>query len=195
MLNPESREFYNRWRCKADAYEGDDVRDLFDRFVTQFVIYNRLYADATFSLASENRIRLDPDGSFPDGKAAKSYVAQYLGATSLIEALEADPGCAEAIRAVIRLLSARVSERQFFIILDKITGAHQPEEDKRLLNSLRSTSRAARAEGILEFLYAVRVNLIHGHKSFEPIQKEVVQPANVLLSRIIDILFERLNRD
>jgi len=194
MLNPEFHDFYNRWRAKANDYQGEDIHTAFDRFFTLFVIYNRLYAEATFDLVRNNQEHLDPRRSFPDGTAAKRYVGKYLGKANLIHSLEEDRPCAEAIQAVMRLLAGPVDGRQFAIVLHKIDGSPQRGEDQRLLQKFSSRSDDVRAEAVLEFLYAVRVNLFHGHKTFHPVQLVVMKPANVLLLRTIDILFERLNR-
>lgn len=195
MLSPEFRDFYDNWRRKAGEYVGDDdIRAAFDRFFTLWVIYNRLYAEATFHRARTGHLNLANRRSFPDAEAAKIYVRQYLGAANMIGLLEGDPTCTEAIQAVIRLLEGPVNGRQFAIKLHMLDGSHQRDEDVNLLRKFRSRSRDERAAAVLEFLYAVRVNLFHGHKSFRPIQMEVMRPANVLLVRIVDILFERLNR-
>ena len=191
MLNPEFTDFYHNWRAKADEYGGHDVRSAFDRFFTLFVIYNRLYAEATFELARQPGSRVVvPNGSFPDGKAAREYVGQYLDPEYLIDAVENDVSCVEAIRAIIAFLD----EGRFFIKLHRVKGTRQPDQDQELLRRLRSNSKKERAEAVLDFLYSVRCNLFHGHKSFEGVQIEVMRPANVLLLRVIEILFERLDR-
>lgn len=80
MLSPEFRSFYLRWHRKADDYDAQHLGGAFDRFFTLFVVYNRLYAQATFELARQpgSGVHIDPNGFFPDGKAAKKYVGQFL---------------------------------------------------------------------------------------------------------------------
>jgi hypothetical protein len=192
MLNLEFSDFYRDWRHKADEYQGNDIRSAFDRFFTLFVIYNRLYAQATFELVQQpgSGVTLDQKKSFPDGKAAKVYVGKYLGNAQLIDSLEGDQPCAEAIQAIMTFLE----EQRFFIKLHMIYGTHQPEKDLELLRKFRSRGKNQRAEAVLDFLYSVRINLFHGHKAFEPVQMGVITPANILLARIVDMLFERLNR-
>lgn len=192
MLNLEFNEFYRNWRAKADEYQGNDIRSAFDRFFTLFVTYNRLYAEATFELARQpgSGVTLDPKRSFPDGKAARLYVGKYLGREHLIDVLEGDQRCAEAIQAIATFLE----QGRFFIKLHMIHGTRQPDKDRELLNKFRSRSKSQRAEAVLDFLYSVRINLFHGHKAFRPVQMGVMRPANVLLTRIVDILHERLNQ-
>jgi hypothetical protein len=192
MLSREFHTFYNRWRAKANHYHGGDIRAAFDRFFTLYVIYNRLYAEATFELDRQpgSGVSLAQKRSFPDGPAARIYVGKYLGSAYLIDNLEGDPSCAEAINGIVAFLE----ERRFFIKLHRITGARQPDEDLELLRKFRSRGKIQRAEAVLDYIYSVRCNLFHGHKAFEGVQVEVLRTANVLMLRIIDILFERLDQ-
>jgi hypothetical protein len=94
---------------------------------------------------------------------------------------------------VIALLTGPVSGHQFHIKLDKIDGSLQRHEDLELLNGIQSNSPSERAGGLLDFIYSVRCNLVHAHKGFEPVQIEVIRPATVLLTKIIEVLYERLD--
>jgi hypothetical protein len=191
VLNREFQDFVNNWREKAATY-GHNLRGEFDRFFTLFVIYNRLYAEATFELVRQpgSGVTLDPNRSFPDGRAARVYVGQYLGSANVIDVMEGDPVCANAIQSIITFLD----EGRFFIKLHRVNGTRQPAEDQKLLRKLRSHSKNQRAEAVLDFVYSVRCNLFHGHKSFRSVQLEVMRPANALLVALIEMLFERLNQ-
>ena len=190
MLNQEFREFVHIWREKA-ARHGHNLRGEFDRFFTLFVIYNRLYAEATFELARRpgSGVTLGANNAFPDGRAARVYVGQYLGNEHLIEVMEGDAVCADAIQNIITFLD----QGRFFIKLHRVYGTRQEAEDQRLLSKFRSQSKNQRAEAVLDFVYSVRCNLFHGHKSFKAIQLKVIRPANALLLALIKMLFERLN--
>ncbi|MFT3894056.1 MAG: hypothetical protein QM730_20695 [Anaerolineales bacterium] len=48
------REFYIRWDEKASAYDGNNLSECFDKFFSQFVIYNRLYVEAAKILLKED---------------------------------------------------------------------------------------------------------------------------------------------
>jgi hypothetical protein len=194
MLSLEFHRFHTEWRAKADQYQEPDLQSAFDRFFTLFVIYNRLYAEVTFHMARNGRINLTQRTNFPDGSAATDYVLQFLGGTNTVELFEADPECAKAIQAIIALLAGPTPEgRQFAIKLDMIYGQPQRDADLELLRKLRSHSHSERGIAILQFLYAIRCNLFHGHKGFDDVQLEIMRPANILLSRIVEVLFENLN--
>ena len=194
MLSPEFVTFHSNWRAKADGYTDGTLESAFDRFFTLFVIYNRLYAEVAFHLARKHQLKLNDRTSFPDRDAAINYVAQFIGAATVIELFEANPESAAAIQSVIALLSGPIEGHQFAVKLDMIHGNPQPDADLELLNKFRSHNRGERGLGVLEFLYAVRCNLFHGHKGFEPVQIEIMRPANILLSHIIEILFSHLNK-
>ena len=112
----------------------------------------------------------------------------------MIRLLEEDAASAGAIQAVVELLDGPLNGRQFVIKLDMVWGKPQRDRDLELLGKFRSASGDQRAAAVLEFLYAVRCNLFHGNKGFEPVQMHVMKPANILLLRLIEILFEHLNR-
>lgn len=198
MLNTEFHRFYRHWSEKANDYSdlNSDHGAAFDRFFALFIIYNRLYAQATFELAQQGRpgVAIKNDW-FPDGKAAKEYVHEYLGRENMIDLIEADEPSREAIQSVISFLDAHPPfGPRFGIKLDMIYGLPCRGRDLELLRKLRSARRHERGAAVLDFLYSVRCNLFHGHKDFEPVQVDVMGPANTLLSRMIEILFDRLNR-
>ena len=58
-LSPQLRNFCDSWRGKAAAYSLDDLGDAFDRFFTSYVVFNRLYVEATHRLARRGAVRLE----------------------------------------------------------------------------------------------------------------------------------------
>jgi hypothetical protein len=76
-----------------------------------------------------------------------------------------------------------------------MTGERKPEADRELLVALESRSANRRAHAILEALYAIRCNMFHGHKGFEPIQLELLRPAILLLQSTINVLHHALDVD
>lgn len=197
MLSVEFKDFYRSWNRKAQKYGDQDLRQCFDKFFTLFVIYNRLYAEATFLLVRRGIVRLERRGllgrinTFPDSRAAKDYIRTYLRNRNLIDQLEGDIQSNEAIRTVCRL----IEDEEFYIKLDVMSGNRLREEDLRLLNSLRSPNEAVKARAILDFLYSIRCNMFHGHKGFNEIQVEILRPAIIILQKIVRLLWEKLSGD
>jgi len=191
MLSAEFHDFHNNWLQKANHYNQDDLHELFDTFFTLFVIYNRLYAEATFVLARRGGISIANRTAFPDSSAAKSYVLQYLGAKNYVEGLIGDPDCQQAINSIVVLIDQGV----FPIKLDMIHGTPQRGLDLDLRRDLQSHVAGEKGRAVLDLLYSIRCNLFHGHKGFEPIQSLLLTPTIVLLRKTIEVLFVKLDQD
>ena len=189
MLSGEFHEFHREWLGKANQYDGHDLHSLFDKFFTLFVVYNRLYAETTFVLARRNPKILSTRSTFPDSKAATSYVLQYLRATDYINGLRDAPACQASIERIIDLIDREV----FAVKLDMIYGKPQRGKDLELRQRLRSGSAADQGHAILDVLYSIRCNLFHGHKDFVPVQAELLRPTIILLGKTIDLLYAKLS--
>lgn len=190
MISWELQEFCERWLQKAREYNGQNVRDCFDKFFTLFVAYNRLYAELTYFLARKGRVRLQGN-SIPDGRAAKQFVHQYLGTNYVWSSLQNDRACIEAIETIDDLVDHQV----FAIKLDRLRGEPRRQEDLRLLNALRSDKQYRKVEAILDIIYSIRCNMFHGHKDFHEVQTQILIPVTILLEKITILLYEKLSHD
>lgn len=199
-LSYEFEEFYNNWMAKAAEYGIGELRDCFDKFFTLFVVYNRLYAEVTFTLVRAGRIhRLRRDINnlgtmrkiFPDRKAATQYLQQYLGSENIIDHLESDDAAANALNTICNLLD----NGRFYIKLDALTGERRRLEDERLLSNLRTTNSGFRASAILDLVYSIRCNMFHGHKSFQGVQIDLLQPVITILEKLIELIFQKLSNE
>ena len=92
VLSNEFQEFYRTWMTKAAEYGTEELRDCFDKFFTLFVVYNRLYAEVTFTLVRKRRIpRIERDINnpgtmrriFPDRMAATHICFESQGLNCL----------------------------------------------------------------------------------------------------------------
>ena len=187
-VNPEFSRFIQSWLQKAEGIELTDSNAYFDRFFTLYVVYNRLYAEATFILARGGHPDLSRRTSFPDKDAATRYISQFLGSGALLEALDADPLAKQSMLAVETL----IERNDFSIKLHMVTGNRQWAKDQALLTALRSTERNVRATAILETIYAIRCNMFHGHKEFHPIQTEILIPVIVIMEKVIMLLRHKI---
>ena len=171
-VNPEFSRFIQSWQQKAQDIALTDLNAYFDRFFTLYVVYNRLYAEATFILARTGQPNLSRRTSFPDKEAATSYISQFLGSGALLEALDTDLHVKQALNTI----EEHIETNDFSIKLNMVTGDRHRAKDQELLTALRSPERNARATAILETIYAVRCNMFHGHKEFHPIQTGILAP-------------------
>ena len=190
-LSSEFTDFYTSWMNKARPRGQADLRQAFDRFFTLYVLFNRLYAEATFRLGRRGQVQLQNRHRFPDSEAAQEYVVQYLGAASLLRALDNDPETHRALESVRGL----VCNGDFSIKLNMLTGDPQPDEDRDLGRRLADPSSNTRAAAVLETLYAVRCNMFHGHKGFHPVQLDLLRPLTLVLEKIIGTLYLKLGED
>jgi len=188
VLSTDFQEFYRNWIRKADEYQEYTLANCFDKFFTMYVVYNRLYAESTFFLARRKEISIENRKTFPDARAAKEYVLQFIGSANLVEHLECDHNTTEALNTITRL----IEEARFHIKLDMISGNGQKEEDIKLLQSLKSDDRGIRAIAILDVIYSIRCNMFHGHKGFQAVQVDILRPVTVLLRKVIEIVYDKL---
>ena len=188
-LSHQLRTFADSWRGKAQAYPVDDLGGAFDRFFTLYVVFNRLYAEATYRLAHRGRLNLREP--FPDSRAAQDYVIQFCGAETLTRTWEEKENTAAAIREI----AEHLQNERFALKLNPMTGDRQPEKDHALVAALQSRSRNQRAKGVLEALYAIRCNMFHGQKGFEIAQLALLRPAITLMESTVEILYGALERD
>jgi hypothetical protein len=189
VLSPEFDEFYKSWLEKAEQYHGDDLRDYFDKFFTLYILYNRLYAEATFDLARNGKIDLSKRTSFPDSKAAKEYVLQFLGSDKLLSVLEGDLESKRAMETFVSL----IEKDRFNIKLDMVYGRPQKDKDLELMKSLGSRSSNKRARAVLDTIYSIRCNMFHSHKGFHQIQIEILRPVTLILRKVVELLYRELS--
>lgn len=190
-VSAELDRFCRRWLAKAKTYPTDDVAGAFDQFFTLYVAFNRLYAEATFRLARRKQCTLEDGRPFPDSKAAREYVVQYCRAKTLTRSWEDN----EDTRVALGQIADHLRHRRFALKLHMLTGEPNPEADVKLLADLESRGSNVHAKAGLEVLYAIRCNMFHGHKGFEPIQIELLRPAISLLESTIEVLYRALQAD
>jgi hypothetical protein len=187
-LSQEFSDFVANWLVKADAITLGSLNTYFDKFFTLYVVYNRLYAEATFALIRNGQVDISRKKSFPDREAATNYVVQFIGSTNLVTTVTSNADCAEALNQIEGL----IERNDFSIKLHMITGDRQRQKDEDLLRRLRNSAHNTKAEAILDLVYSVRCNTFHGHKGFEGVQVQILGPVIVLLKTTIELIREKL---
>jgi hypothetical protein len=188
MINQEIRSFCENWIAKANAYENNNLQHVFDKFFTLFVVYNRLYVEATFRMSNNGEINIRNRNSFPDPQAAKHYVIQYLTSNSINEAFNADENCLQAVER----LKAIIRNHEFNIKLNMVTGIPEREKDLELLSKMESNHTDRKIKAIADFIYSIRCNVFHAQKGYVQNQINVLNPVNTVLNKLIDLLFAKL---
>lgn len=187
MLSSELEQFVDGWLERANNYSDDCVEDCYNKFFTLFVIFNRLYAEATFELNRRGKIILKPNGLLNDRKGATEYTLE------LITIDDFERLYAERLAINVNVIADLIESELFFIKLSNPDGNRQPEKDRILLADLRSSDEK-RALAVLDLIYTVRCNLFHGHKAFQPVQAELLRPVTALLVEVINSLHCALNK-
>ena len=188
-LHHHVEDFYNEWLRKADSYEQESLSNYFNKAFSLFTLYNKLYAEATFTLARNNEINLNEKRGFPDRKGATEYAPKFLGHENIFNAFTEDHDCTQAISQLLE----HINNERFFIKLSMLYGERQPEKDQDLAQRIRSISPQRRVEAILDLIYSVRCNMFHGNKQFDQIQVELLKPVTVLLRKVIVELYRKLS--
>lgn len=187
-MNQQLQEFCRRWMLKADEAEGDNIKNMFDKFFSLFVVYNRLYVEATLILNNQGDLNLNPDSSFPDKNASTAYLLQYYGCRELKNQLETKNYYTEHFNSLKNIIQNRL----FNVCLNPVTGNSNREKDLLLLSNLNSNNCNEQMLGVLEFIYQVRCNMFHGRKGYEPVQELLLEPTLFFLNEITNLLFEKL---
>src|SRR5206468_1979516 len=135
-LSENFHQFYRGWSEKAAQIDATDYdpTPYFDKFFTLFVLYNRLYAEATFTLERDGRLEpLDQEKIFPDALGKKA-AAIYLGDREIVSALESDQRTRQALHDIERILE----EGHFLVLLEGPRANGNRRRDEALLRRLRS---------------------------------------------------------
>src|SRR5437762_166515 len=192
-LSDNFQEFIRGWTSKAERIllHDHDIATYFDKFFTLFVIYNRLYAEATYQMWRDRTINpRNDDDRFPDSDAAKDYVARFLRAPTMLRSLESEPRSRAAISDMERILD----EGYFFILLRGPEAEGDRDADLELLRRLRSHRPRERARAVLEFIHAIRCNTFHGSKNFDRVQLDVLKPCIEVMAHLNRLLLEKLTQ-
>ncbi|MBV2190216.1 hypothetical protein [Providencia rettgeri] len=190
-LHPHVGEFYRHWLEKSDAYKDETISSYFNKSFSLFVLYNKLYAEATFILNREGEINVSQTGNFPDRKGATSYAPKYIGHEFLSEELNNDRDCSNSINVLVSL----IEDERFNIKLKLFDGTRQPEKDMELVSNIQSDDVVTRVEGILDLIYSVRCNMFHGNKNYQQVQIVLLKPVTIILRKVIEVLYAKLSSE
>lgn len=188
MISYELEKFCNNWLKKAETYNNETLSDCFDNFFTLYIVYNRLYVEATFCAVKLGLINLDPDkDSFPDANAATRFLLKTLDHEIIIPKIFLNVELRLAFGQIIQL----IENERFHITLTN-SGDARREKDLILLKDLKSNSSSKKMRSTLEIIYLIRCNLFHGHKGYELAQQDLLIPVCTLLKFLTLELLSKL---
>ncbi|QUX92029.1 hypothetical protein CYL31_11655 [Marinomonas sp. A3A] len=187
-LHPHVQYFYNEWLNKADSYVDKSLSGYFNKAFSLFTLYNKLYAEATFSLARAKIIKLNERQGFPDRKGATIFAPQYIGYENL-ERIFSEDECARCIDE----LAYFIETGRFYIKLSMLYGKRQQIKDKELAENLRSKTVEVKVNAVMDYIYTVRCNMFHGNKQFDEVQVDLLEPIIIILRKVIVELYDKLS--
>ena len=189
------KDFYNRWTEKSKSYSNDDLADLFDKFFSLYVVYNRIYNITASVLYEEGEIeklkkakkikRNKRETEVNESDAAIFCIAHYLR-DNLEEIISENINEINDFKFIL--------ENKLFNI-DLFYGQPQPKKDKKLLKGLESKNNLIVIESLLTILYKVRCNIFHAEKGFNEEQRIILEPVNNLLEKLIKTLISKVTRN
>ena len=178
-------KFYTNWLAKANGYNENTLANHFDKFISLYVIYNSLYMEVMSEL-KRNGANLPQ--KFSDKRVATEYVKRYLKPPFYLENLLNEEQSQIDLDEICKI----INDELFHIIID--WGIPQRQRDIQLVESILSNNKNKKVDAILSLFYYLRCNMFHGHKGFENKQSRLLVPVNRLLTKTIEITFNKLNQ-
>lgn len=184
MLLPEQVDFYTRWMAKANGIPMDNIHNCIDKYVTLFISYNALYNTVQQKIAVHKGVAVKNIG---DKRSATIEIRNFLDARYILAELTVQKNDAH-INELIQTMQLKL----FNIKLDG-SGNAQPLIDNQLETGLSSLDADTKTLALLEVIYYVRCNIVHGHKNLQPYQTLLLEPLIPILTTINQQLFTALN--
>lgn len=188
-MKQEINQFCKNWLLKYEAISENDLQSYFDKFFTLYVVYNRLYVEASYRLANSGKITLR--GTFPDRKASIDYTIQFLTSKKIDSAFQENENVIKSIKELKEI----IEKSDFNIKLHLVSGEPQPEKDADLLSRMNSNSTNIRIASVLEFVYSTRCNIFHAQKGYQERQKKILAPTIIILEKLVKLLLEQLQNE
>ena len=168
IMNHDICGFYKRWMAKADNYDTSDLSDCFDKFLTLFTVYNSMYNNLAKQIGFSEK--------YDNAKATKCVPS----VTEFKELCED-----EIFKKSSEKITSLIDSGEFYV--------SDTSSDKKIIKRVKSNDKSVRLQGVLELVYRIRCNLIHGEKEFMCTQKNILQPCINILEIINHRVFSYLD--
>jgi hypothetical protein len=197
-------EFYNRWSEKALSCDPNNLSGNFDKFFSQFIIFNRLYVEVAKILV---KVYPDIDRQFKCSKRFINAAREQKIITRPI--LLPDKWCAtkgiqrychhsqfnefvfDMCHSELKTITSIIHNRDLYFYEDYVTNLPLWDNDLEMCERIEEKKIIA----VLEFIYLIRCNLFHGEKEIIQAQTKLFQAINPVLSVINQYIFDTLMKD
>ncbi len=156
------------------------VEDCIDKYVSLFIIYNSLYDLVPRKIFEETNRPVTIIGNKITGT---QHVRNLMGASNILLLEDIDTHIENLIK---------VLELGIFNINLTAQGEEQTQKDKTLLRDLNSNNPQKKSLALLEIMYYIRCNIVHGRKGLQPIQTILLAPVISILEKLNVALHARL---
>lgn len=182
-MRPETLEFIQNWEFKLTQihHENDQLKELYDKFITYFTIFNRYYNEAFYQLKNENKLH---KSRYSDHEKATGIVINFLEPQNIISNIE-QRGNQKDIDAACHLIENKIFN------INLADGEPNEKVDKQLLENLRDESPEVKSKAVLSLIYNVRCNIVHGYKDFQEYQRLIVEPLVNLLETVVGLFKDK----
>ncbi|QKF66562.1 hypothetical protein AVENP_1006 [Arcobacter venerupis] len=164
----EKIEIAKRWLEKSKKYNNTDVEEVMDKFFSLYVSYNAIYSK--FSQGSAN----------DDRSCATTKMAEYLKRENITILND----CESTVKKMI----APIKNGSFYIY-----GNHSGQDFKKdnvIIQKIEEDIN--NYASILNFIYGLRSNMFHGEKQIIGEQIQLLNPANIILEKLLDALIKKI---
>jgi hypothetical protein len=78
---------------------------------------------------------------------------------------------------------------------DARDGAKKREQERKAIAQLSSLNCDEWVSGLLEIIYGIRCNMVHGEKDFRSNQKRILKPCICVIEKLNDLIIEKFQND
>lgn len=181
-MNQDTKDFIHSWTIKMSDIQGNDLGALFNRYISLYILYNRLYNDSFRRLKESNNLTKP---RYSDFEKATTLVIQFNSANDIISRLKENNNSSD-IETIANLI------RNDIFNINLADGVSQKLIDKQLLDNLMNADVNIKSQAIFSIIYNVRNNMEHGEKHFEQHQRLLLEPLIKILQTIVDLQVENL---
>ena len=162
-------EIAKRWLEKSKKYNNDNVEEVMNKFFSLYVSYNAMYSK--FSQGNTN----------DDRSCATTKMASYLKSENITILNDYESTVKEMIKPI--------EDGRFYIYGND--SSQDFKKDSVIIQKIQEDINNYRA--ILNFIYGIRCNMFHGTKQIIGEQIQLLNPANIILEKLLDALIEKVS--
>jgi hypothetical protein len=206
QMEPNSsllRSFVSRWTKRSDSSLGEDIDSVFDRFIYTYIAFNSLYTAAAY--VHSGKIESIQDHDFSSGNVRnpasidkKIYGSEQFRASEMVYILcegELTSFCSDHRTEILELCSCIRPKGPLCIHEDgSLKGSKAISGYAQDAESIKKIEHDNDIKALLSMIYRIRCNLMHGAKSHEESESQIILLSNStkIIRNIIEVLLSKV---